>query len=120
MAEPERSVLIQGPDGPVRVRAKHIYFTFETGRLGYDCRSCGAQCCRGHAYQISSSDELAAQLSSEPLLGMFIQASSRSDPKRVLTVRNLKPACFMLTANGQCSVHLKYGFRAKPETCRLF
>jgi len=120
MAEPERSVLIQGPDGPVRILEKNIYFTFETGRLAYDCRTCGAQCCRGHAYQVGSSNELAAQLSTEPMLGMFIQAPSRSDPRRVLTVRNLKPACFMLTADGQCSIHLKHGFTAKPETCRLF
>ena len=94
-----------------------VYFPFASGRLEYDCPSCGAKCCRGHGY-IASASELRVQLHARSQVRFFIDAASVSAAGAM--VHNLAPACFFLTDGAQCSIQENHGFAAKPVTCRLF
>src|SRR5688572_30455646 len=120
MTKAMRHISVQGPNGPVSVPEENVYFAFESGRWAYDCASCGAKCCRGHGFHVASTAELDAQLTTEPAVGMFMQAPTRGSNSRIQAVRNLTPGCFFLTSAGHCSIQLKHGYTSKPETCRLF
>ena len=107
--------------GSLEIPIARVRFTFATGRLGYDCVSCGFQCCRGHGYGLKPT-ELALQLRLRPALKVFVRADPRSTSTSEVhyLVDNHAPACHFLGANGACQVHAQFGYAAKPETCRLF
>ncbi|WP_309668990.1 YkgJ family cysteine cluster protein [Gemmatimonas sp.] len=98
---------------PYRLTPEHVYFTFASGRLSYDCASCGSTCCRGHGYAVNSQDALV-QLTRRPHLRFFLAERDG------LVVQNCAPACFFLANDGRCSLQVEQGYAAKPETCRLF
>lgn len=98
------------------IPADNVYFTFADRRFAYDCATCGAACCRGHGYTVAGH-EMDTLLEASPLLGFF---SDDGDTPDGFTVSNCPPACFFLGADGHCRIHARYGYTAKPETCRLF
>jgi Fe-S-cluster containining protein len=98
------------------VDRSHVYFTFASGRLAFDCVTCGAKCCRGFGYFASSERELTYQLGRRPTLKLFIDTTESGGA----LVRNLAPGCFFLGNDGRCGVQVDKGYDAKPETCRLF
>jgi hypothetical protein len=112
-------VWVRTTNGEVLVPALKVFFAFGSGRLDYDCVSCGAQCCRGHGYALGREEEVSAQLTSQPALGLFFEEPLDGPPGRIV-VRNCEPSCFFLNGAGRCRIHLMHGFAAKPETCRLF
>lgn len=93
------------------------FFTFESGRLSYDCRACGAKCCRGHGYLVRGAGELRALLALRPAIRFFLVPAKGHE---VFQVNNFGPGCFFLQQDGLCRVQLERGYTAKPETCRLF
>jgi hypothetical protein len=94
-----------------------VYFAFGSGRLKYDCVTCGSQCCRGNGFILSGNHQLKRRLMERPQLGLFLtQGAGESQ----FVVRNCPPACFFLTQTGQCGIHANEGYDAKPELCRLF
>lgn len=117
MTNPELAVRLTHRDSRALVKLADVYFTFASGRLAYDCQTCGSKCCRGHGY-FSSVPEIERQLASNPSVRFFVE------PPAALAVgwrvRNCAPACFFLAGDGQCEIHKMHGHRAKPETCRLF
>lgn len=109
--------MIHVEDQSVRFSPDAIYFPFGNGRLGYDCVSCNAQCCRGHGYSITGSVETQAQVRSNPAIRFFL---SPCEGASHLHVTNCAPACFFLTQEGRCRIHEEEGYSAKPGTCRFF
>jgi len=112
---------------PIRIRsvtpgllvpAENVYFTFASGRLGYDCVTCGAKCCRGYGYISAVGEELELQLRKRPTLKFFVRMSEQVGG--LAKVGNCAPGCFFLTAGGHCGIQAEAGYAAKPETCRLF
>jgi Fe-S-cluster containining protein len=101
------------------VPADRVYFAFASGRFDYDCRSCGAQCCRGHGYELQVGPELQAHLATAPAVRFFLDRCD-AEAERHYHVRNCAPGCFFLTDEGECGIQLTHGYDAKPETCRLF
>lgn len=112
-----RTFEIRSGQRPVRIATDHVYFTFGDGRLSYDCIRCGSKCCRGYGYNLSGDAEALYQLSTRPYARFFLNAVP-GDP--VMTMKNCPPTCFFLDEDGRCSIHVKHGYDAKPETCRLF
>jgi hypothetical protein len=101
------------------IAPENVYFSFASGRLGYDCVSCNAQCCRGHGYTIQAWRELRPQIERRPAMRWFLEPSGEP-ASTSLAVRNCMPGCFFLTESGLCEVQRDHGHDAKPETCRLF
>lgn len=66
------SILLRAAPSPTSIPADHVFFAFETGRLTYDCATCGAQCCRGHGYNLRVGDELQRHLASRPAVKFFL------------------------------------------------
>ena len=96
-----------------------VYFPFASGSLSYDCKVCGSECCKGHGFVLGGPDELRIQLSMRRSLPLFIEkAGSSTNPR--LAMNTCRTGCFMLRADGACSVHAEHGHALKPETCRLF
>jgi Fe-S-cluster containining protein len=117
-AKPVGHILL-GKSG--RVPFDHVYFAFASGRFEYDCVSCNAQCCRGHGYRLDAGAELDSQKALAPHLMFFMRPSrSRSGDDNGVQVYNCPPGCFFLDQKGRCDIQTRYGYRAKPETCRLF
>ena len=104
--------LLTGP--PLR----GVHFTFGSGRLAYDCASCGAQCCRGHGFLAREGAEVATLLNEAPELLVFLERGHSQ--RHYVDTRNLAPGCFFLDASSLCRLHAAHGEAAKPETCRLF
>jgi len=94
-----------------------VYFPFLDGSLAYNCRTCGAHCCKGFGYN-ATHQELEGQLQQSPQLALFVR--SDESVRGVFKVSNCAPSCFFLTDGGLCSTELARGREAKPETCRLF
>lgn len=111
------SILLHATRPAQVVPRDQVLFYFPSGRLGYDCERCGSQCCRGHGFGVSPG-ELQSQLTVRPAVALFV--NRKQAERGQYMVQNLKPACFYLDSHNQCSLHAKYGFSAKPETCRLF
>jgi Fe-S-cluster containining protein len=103
----------------VPIRPDHVYFAFASGRLGYDCVSCGAKCCRAHGYEVLVGRELQQQLATHHALRFFLDPCETGADQH-FHARNFNPACFFLDGQGRCDLHVNHGFDAKPETCRLF
>ena len=102
----------------IEVSRADTYFAFGDGSLDYDCRTCDAQCCRGHGFLIHK-DELATTIALKPAVAWFSDLPI-GPVGTTVQVRNCPPTCFFLDRNGQCDVQIQHGFAAKPETCRLF
>jgi hypothetical protein len=119
MTEMSGSLSVQRGRDLVDIAVANVLFAFADGRWSYDCVACGAQCCRGHGYALNGARELEAQLSASTALHLFVSAD-KAGLFQAYQVRNLPPACFMLTKDGRCATHVTHGFAAKPETCRLF
>ena len=114
----KRHITIHGETGEDTIDTKDVYFAFPDGGWAYDCRACGAQCCRGHGYSFGGPTETLAHLDGRRTLHLF---TKRAGPgSNAVTVQNFKPGCFMLTPDGTCRIQTEHGFIAKPETCRLF
>lgn len=105
---------------PIDMAVDHIYFTFPSGRLTYDCVTCNAQCCRGHGYLLNRDLQADAHLRSRPNLHLFVGPDDEERNGTSVTIRNCPPGCFFLTQKGMCGIQLQHGYAAKPETCRLF
>lgn len=103
---------------PAIVDVNHVYFAFASGRLSYDCVSCGSKCCRGFGYLARVGGEIERQFASRRSLPVFAVRSPKESYG--ININNSAPGCFFLTADGLCEVHASDGFDAKPETCRLF
>lgn len=110
--------LFASPD-QIQIPREDVYFTFGSGRLSYDCVTCGATCCRGFGYQVATGPLLASHLSRRPALPLFVAAAT-TPGTRQQTIANSPPGCFFLADNGYCEIHVRDGYEAKPETCRLF
>jgi len=116
MAVPNRSIRLSQPSQVVE--AEDVYFAFGAGRLSYDCVTCNAKCCRGWGYLTTAGKELGRQLELRPSLPLFVEPTKESNPQHY-TIGNCAPGCFFLS-KGLCEIHARYGYDAKPETCRLF
>lgn len=114
-----RQVVLNAVERPVHLNSSSVYFTFADGRLHYDCEACGAQCCRGHGYELQAGLELETHLSSSASVRFFLDPSSASAENHY-HVANWKPGCFFLTDAGKCRIQLEHGYGSKPGTCRLF
>lgn len=106
-----------GSREPADVR--ELYFAFPSGRLSYDCVTCGARCCRGHGYVCGNHEELSRHLGLRPGLAAFVELR-RASVRAPLQMGNLPDGCFFLTSEGLCDIHATHGEDEKPETCRLF
>jgi Fe-S-cluster containining protein len=115
MGAPSTIIQLHGRGGSVDVAADRVYFAFASGRLTYQCDGCG-ECCRGHNYLLDRSDVLH-QIAIRPHLRFFLDDLA---DRRETEMRNFKPGCFFLDADGLCSIQKSDGYAAKPETCRLF
>lgn len=111
------SIVLASTEPAVTIAPENVYFPFESGRLSYDCEQCGAKCCRGYGYALSTS-ELAVQLRIRPALRFFVDAGLPQS--RLHQIGNCPPSCFFLDADARCAIHSLHGYRVKPETCRLF
>ena len=112
--------IIVARDGQsIPIRQDHVYFAFASGRLGYDCVSCGAKCCRAHGYEVLVERELQQHLATQHAVRFFLDPCEAGADNHV-HARNFNPACFFLDGHGRCGLHVDRGFAAKPETCRLF
>jgi hypothetical protein len=118
VSEKRTVISLLHPDNRCDIDPINVYFPFTSGRLGYDCVSCGAKCCRGYGYSIRSGAEAAVQLLARPALRFFIDAAQPGATSWF--VRNSAPSCFFLTPGNECEIHRSHGPGAKPETCRLF
>jgi hypothetical protein len=97
---------------------RDVYFPFGSARLGYDCVTCGAKCCRGHGYELRAGDELRAQITQSAPARFFVDPCEASEHH--FHVRNLAPGCFFLRGDGLCGIQAQQGYALKPQTCRLF
>jgi hypothetical protein len=95
-----------------------IYFAFPDATLTYDCRSCGAQCCRGKDFYLSHR-ELDVLSMHYPGLELFAAAPPNA-AQQTLAVVEPPPQCFFLDDGGRCRVENQLGRRHKPTACRLF
>ena len=111
-------VVLANDGRSIHIRPDHVYFAFPSGRLGYDCVSCGAKCCRAQGYEVLVDRELQRQLAAHHALRFFLDPCDGGTGH--YHARNFNPACFFLDADSRCSLHVEHGFDAKPETCRLF
>ena len=111
-------VVLHSERPPVHIDRNDVYFAFPSGAFGYDCVSCGAQCCRGHGYVIHGDRELHPQIQTHAAVRVFL------DPCEALEehyhVQTFAPGCFFLTKEGRWQIQIERGFAAKPETCRFF
>jgi Fe-S-cluster containining protein len=112
-------VVIANGGHPIGIHPNRVYFAFASGRLGYDCVACGAKCCRGEDFEVLAGRELRHQLATTHPIRFFLDPCE-SGAADHYHARNLKPACFFLNGQGNCSIHVEHGYAAKPETCRLF
>ena len=112
-----RPVVLHRQRPPIAVPGANVYFAFPSGRLAYDCATCGAKCCRGFGYMLNDAAELRQQLSRRPSLKFFVRPVGLDGRFEVM---NCPPACFFLDSHGSCGIQLEDGYDAKPETCRLF
>lgn len=113
------SVAARTNDSVVSIPRERVYFPFASGRFAYNCHECGAQCCRGHGYDLHSGVELQVQLRTRPAIKLFLDGGTESRPN-YFTVASCPPTCFFLAGDGQCSIQTQHGYNAKPETCRFF
>ena len=97
------------------VRDEDVYFAFPAGVWSFDCRECGAQCCRGHGYTVSPGRETELHVQGVEPLKLFMSPPAKGG----FVVRNFKPGCYKLTDGGLCEVQVTDGYDAKPELCRL-
>ena len=109
----------EGTEGR-EISGDRVFFTFASGRLAYDCVTCQATCCRGHGYNVNSTDELRRQIENAPGLALFVDSPLNVQDARLYHVGNCPPSCFFLTEGNLCRIHQEHGYQAKPETCRLF
>jgi len=119
----ERRIQLHSTSPPLSIPEDRVYYAFASGRLDYDCVSCGAQCCRGHGYALQSRVELEAQLSQSPAIAAFLrlkEPTQESSGHAGVVVKNCPPACFFLGQEGLCNIQTTQGYASKPETCRLF
>jgi hypothetical protein len=117
MSPTEPAIEVDTPDGRRTFPAANVYFTFASTRLGYDCVSCGAKCCRGYGYELRPGDELHAQITQSAPARFFVDPCEAASH---FHMRNLAPGCFFLTGDNRCGIEVQQGYAAKPETCRLF
>jgi Fe-S-cluster containining protein len=113
------NVVLANSGRPISIQADHVYFAFPSGRLTYDCVSCGAKCCRGFGYEVFVDRDLQRQLGTRHALRFFLDPCEAGAADHY-HARNLKPACFFLDEQNACSLHVQHGYDTKPETCRLF
>lgn len=115
----QEGIRLFGRSPVVEILRRDVYFPFADGRFSYDCVACGAQCCAGHGYHMTSSREIEAQLDARPALRFFIEPIH---PERGTnySLGNCPPACFFLDEHRLCGVQKATGYSSKPETCRLF
>ncbi len=106
-------------DGHTRqVPRDKVYFSFGDGRLSYDCRNCQMNCCRrGFGYWLNTEEERLVQLEQRPHARFFTEPGPLPGYEKM---HNQPPACFFLTDDGLCGIHVKHGATAKPLTCSLF
>jgi Fe-S-cluster containining protein len=119
----------QSPNPTIRVRlgpsdadisefaTQDVYFAFASGRLGYDCVTCGAKCCRGFGFLTGGAGQ--GLVASRRLLPLFVAPAGTSTSAGSM-VHNFAPGCFFLQDDARCRIHVEDGYSAKPETCRLF
>ncbi len=119
MPESKDRIRLVGIAPAREVEFDKVYFAFASGRLKYDCATCKAQCCRGHGYMVQIGHELQEQVDARPDMRFFVELG-RVGAIKSYHVRNCPPACFFLNDTGHCDIHVKSGYAAKPETCRLF
>src|SRR4029079_2829320 len=96
----------------IEIPADRVYFAFPSGRLSYDCVTCGAQCCRGHGYNLDVAHDLKRQMAASHTLRFFLDPceAGAADNSHA---RTLKPACFFLTDQNACDIQAKHGYDAK-------
>ena len=92
-----------------------VMFTFGSGRLDYDCVTCGATCCRGAGFALHAGESVPRAVSTNAPFALFVERGGAS-----AQVRNCPPGCFFLDEDRRCRIHVEDGYAAKPETCRLF
>jgi hypothetical protein len=84
-AQGEGAVELREPGARATIAAQNIYFAFASGRLSYDCKTCGSKCCRGFGYVSSIGPELRRQLEMRGALPLFISAPPEDSPERSRT-----------------------------------
>ena len=113
------AIRIMQTNPPTEITSDRVYFAFASGRITYDCVSCGAHCCRGYGFALNRSKELPGVLRRDPRLQLFFTGYADEDKSHAM-VRNCPPGCFFLTGGGLCRIQAECGHAAKPETCRHF
>lgn len=111
-------ILVNSLTPPRRFAPDNVYLAFIDGSLSYDCRTCGAQCCRGHGYNLDAEREVSLHLATESRVRFFIDPCDAA--ANHYHVRNASPGCFFLSQQNLCSLEIRQGYAAKPGTCRLF
>ncbi|HEV8323065.1 MAG TPA: YkgJ family cysteine cluster protein [Myxococcota bacterium] len=92
-----------------------LQFTFADGAFRYDCRTCGAKCCKG--YGIGLDAAAAVRLTAErPALRAMLRATGGGE----LVAHNAADGCWFLDREGLCALERGSGRAAKPAACRLF
>jgi hypothetical protein len=91
-----------------------LHFTFLDGAIGYDCVRCGGRCCHGRGFALGGG-ELIPVLALAPRLAPFMQLQ-----RDAVLAFDLSDGCWMLAADGRCSIEVIHGRAAKPSTCKLF
>jgi len=102
------------------IPTEDVYFAFCDGRLTYDCEECKAACCRGKGYLLNGDTESSSHFAGSKTLHVFVNEDPGQQKTPSVSMLNLPPACFFLTEDGFCRIHVTKGSGAKPETCRLF
>lgn len=104
---------------PRLISPDQVQFCFASGRLTYDCKSCGAQCCRRNGFLANREAELPL-LRSHRNLALFLNHDIVDSRRPDALISNCPPGCCFLTGEGLCKIHADHGRDAKPEACRLF
>ena len=119
-AKSGRTIALRHPLNVQTILEADVYFPFPSGRLGYDCVTCQAKCCRGFGYMTTVGAELDRQFEMRPTLPLFVSPPDPRTSGGQVSIGNCAPGCFFLADDGRCDIHRERGFAAKPETCRLF
>jgi hypothetical protein len=93
-----------------------LFFAFEDGQLGYNCKRCGSRCCHRHGFA-GSHAEITRLIERYPAVGLFSAATGTADHLRV---SECGTHCLLLHRDGSCRVQNDLGYEQKPFVCKLF
>lgn len=93
---------------------KRIFYAFGDGRVGFDCQSCGAACCKWGDFT-ATADQLVRLRKRRPDIDSYVATRSST----AVDVAYPGQPCFFLDADRRCSVYGD-GTDTRPYNCWLF